>query len=282
MPPVRIEAEAWCDQRFPHLASVLGLGDGHYSIIKVAIIWAWQTEHYTPEAPCFVVPTRVIEMALGDAGPAAMVRVGLAEETPDGYRICGSNHERTGWLYRIRCRSAKGGAEKSKRSKKSEQDNKVVPVASHRLATGEPQESPLSSLLSVQREEEQRPAAPPALVLAVQEPRPQKPPGKSAQPANEQKPVGDHPRVIAAFWAAFEAATGAKPTWKDSIGENARILLKSQTAEEIIRRIGNFFARPRGSWPEDRDWGTFVAHFDKWAIASVPAHQAEPRRSKKL
>jgi hypothetical protein len=150
---VNLEPESFGDPRFAHLARLLGMpgGDGHFALIKVALIWSWQTEHYTPEAPCFHVPEDVVEMALGvegATGRAALVRARLAEETPDGLRMRGSSHERTGWLWRIRNKSQAGGHAKAE-SAKRKKANESLPGAEHGHASGVPGETPLSSLLSV-------------------------------------------------------------------------------------------------------------------------------------
>lgn len=150
---VNLEPESFGDPRFAHLARLLAMpgGDGHFALIKVALIWSWQTEHYTPDAPCFHVPEEVIEMALGvdgAAGCAALVRARLAEETPEGLRMRGSSHERTGWLWRIRAKSEAGGRAKAE-SAKRKRANESLPGADHGHAPGVPEQSPLSSLLSV-------------------------------------------------------------------------------------------------------------------------------------
>ena len=150
---VNLEPESFGDPRFAHLARLLGMpgGDGHFALIKVALIWSWQTEHYTPEAPCFHVPEDVVEMALGvdgATGRAALVRSRLAEETPDGLRMRGSSHDRTGWLWRIRDRAEAGGRAKAENAKRKKA-HESLPVADSKHAQGMPRETPLSSLFSV-------------------------------------------------------------------------------------------------------------------------------------
>lgn len=89
--PVRIEARAWSDLRFATLARLLGLADADHALIKVARLWSWQTEHFAPNAPTYEVDADTIESVLGPGGPAAMVRAKLADETPGGYRIRGTD-----------------------------------------------------------------------------------------------------------------------------------------------------------------------------------------------
>lgn len=299
MTAVRIDAEAYGDQRFVHLARLLGMAncDGHFALIKVSLIWSWQIEHYTPEAPCFVVPSHVIEMALGESGPAAMVRAQLAEEVPEGFRIRGANHERAGWLYQLRQKSALGGA--ANRAKVRKEAHKKEPP-------GPPQESLSCSLFSVsQSQKEERvplaspPAHPPAevpdpepgpkpapeTVMPCPEPSGSGSPEAQAKPGPRPAKLAPHPghqQAIDAFWRGFEGHAGVKPTYTADVGAHVKRLLASHGTDEVLRRIGNFFSRPPGQWPEERDFGTFVRFFDKWAVGAVPMNVPMPRRSKPL
>lgn len=156
---VNLEAEVWGDPRFPHLERLLGYPpcSGHLAIARMAMIWGWQVEHYTPEAPCFHAPEEVIEMALevdGARAISALVRARLAEETPEGIRMKGACHESTGWLWRIRQRSAAGvDAKKEKASAKRKAADVPQPAVDPRSTQGEPQVNPLSSGLSAQGSE---------------------------------------------------------------------------------------------------------------------------------
>lgn len=116
--PVRIEAKAWSDLRFATVARLMGFADLEHGLIKVSRIWSWQTEHFTPERPTYVVDQSVVDAALGLGGAAAVVRAQLAEETPDGLRMRGT-HGRIEWLYQRRQSSAKGG----EATKRKHQDN---------------------------------------------------------------------------------------------------------------------------------------------------------------
>ena len=154
---VNLEAEVWGDHRFAHLERLLGYPacKGHLAIARMAIVWGWQVEHYTPEAPCFHVPEDVLEMALevdGERAVAALVRARLAEETPDGVRIKGSSHEATGWLWRVRERSAAGVDAKREKASKRKPADTSQPMVHHGSTASEPHGSPglnpLSSLLS--------------------------------------------------------------------------------------------------------------------------------------
>jgi hypothetical protein len=120
--PVRIEACAWGDLRFATLARLCGFADAEHALIKCSKIWSWQTEHYTPDAPTYVVDAEIIESAIGELGAERMVRARLAEATPDGFRIKGSE-DRIEWLWKSRRASAAGGeATKRKHANKGRPD----------------------------------------------------------------------------------------------------------------------------------------------------------------
>ena len=96
---INIEAQAWGDLRFAKLARYLNLADHEHALIKCARLWSWQTENYSPDRPTYVVDADTVDAALGirDSAPA-MVKADLAEEVPDGFRICGSAG-RIEWLW---------------------------------------------------------------------------------------------------------------------------------------------------------------------------------------
>lgn len=125
--PVRIDAPAWGDLRFATLARLCGFADAEHALIKVAKIWSWQTEHYTPDAPTYEVDPELVDSALGEGGAGHMVRARLAEEGPCGLRIKGTKG-RIEWLYQKRIAS-KAGGEATKR-KHSDQTGPVgLPTA---------------------------------------------------------------------------------------------------------------------------------------------------------
>ena len=104
-----IEAQAWTDTRFDRLARALGLADRDTALIRCARLWAWQTDNYHPDRPTYVVDAETIEIAMGIDGAAqALVKVGLAEETPSGFRIRGSK-DRVEWLWSSRTARKRSG-----------------------------------------------------------------------------------------------------------------------------------------------------------------------------
>lgn len=137
--PVRIEAEAWTDLRFATLARLLGLADADHALIRTARLWSWQAEHFTPEAPTYVVDLDTIESALGAGGAAAaLVRSRLAEEVPDGFRIRGARG-RIEWLHQRR-EAARAGGEATRRKHGYTEEPLGPPVA---RPSGEPNRGPL-------------------------------------------------------------------------------------------------------------------------------------------
>lgn len=110
---VNIEAEAWGDIRFATLARLCKLVDSDHALVKCARIWAWQTEHFTPESPTYVVDIDIVESVLGEGAAEILIRCRLAEPAPGGVRIKGSEG-RIEWLYRNRSNGKKrrGGHER--------------------------------------------------------------------------------------------------------------------------------------------------------------------------
>lgn len=112
--PVRIEARAWSDIRFRTLARLLGMSDPDLALIKVARLWSWETEHYHPDRPTYVLDRDTIESVLGPDGPEALVRAQLAEATMDGWRMKGTEGQ-IEWCY--------GLTEKRQRAGRARADN---------------------------------------------------------------------------------------------------------------------------------------------------------------
>lgn len=134
--PVRIEASDWGELKYATLARLMGFADADHALVKVARIRAWQTEHYTPEAPTYVVDPDIVESALGTGGAAALVRAKLAEEHPDGLHILESEG-RIEWLWQRRQASAKGG-EATARKARAASKPAPAPQPSRPASVGEP------------------------------------------------------------------------------------------------------------------------------------------------
>lgn len=151
--PVRIEASAWGDLRFATLARLCGFADAEHALIKVAKIWSWQTEHYRPDAPTYVVDPELVESALGPGGAGHMVRARLAEEGPDGLRIRGSEG-RIEWLWKNRQASARGGEATKRKHKNKAEPPGPVTAQPEPQPTPRPEIGPLTPAPDLPRSEE--------------------------------------------------------------------------------------------------------------------------------
>jgi len=84
---VRLDDEAFSDERFEVLASECGLADGDHARGKLARLWRQCTAQAT-----YVLPERVIATVLGRSGPDALVSAGLGERVPEGIRLRGGSN----------------------------------------------------------------------------------------------------------------------------------------------------------------------------------------------
>lgn len=108
-----IEAEAWTDHRFKRLARLLGLKKAEYALIECAKVWAWQTAHYTPETPTYVVDPELVNTLFDDDRAADhLVTAELAELVPEGLRMRGGiNNEgksRISWKWETKQKGRRG------------------------------------------------------------------------------------------------------------------------------------------------------------------------------
>lgn len=180
-----IEPEAWTDPRFLLLAKYCGFGPGEagreVAIVRCAKMWAWQTAKYTPDAPTYVVDAAIIESFLAvDNAVEAMVKSGLAEELPEGFRIKGSVGK-IEWLWKLGENGKKGGeATKQKwdrakhptEKKKRSRTNKTGPSA---LAAARADAPALPGILDLDLDLSQR----------ASEPARARDPAESALPSTE-------------------------------------------------------------------------------------------------
>lgn len=92
---------------------------------------------------------------------------------------------------------------------------------------------------------------------------------------------GDHPAVLAAYLAAYEASHGVRPTIGAKQAAQVATLLRSHSGAEVLRRLDllasgrgpAWLYRDGGSW----DLGQLVAHFDKLAVEATPPSSAPAR-----
>ena len=99
--PVRVDALAFADPRIDYLAQLAGY-DRYAALGRLIYLWSYCTDHET-----YVAPTAIVELLIG-APADCLVRVGLAEQTPDGLRIRGTSG-RTDWPARRRATALAGG-----------------------------------------------------------------------------------------------------------------------------------------------------------------------------
>lgn len=104
------------DPRFDTAGVILGV-DGDLVRMKMIRLWSWQTEHYTDDAPTYVVDrVTIVGMFKLTGAPDALVDVGLAEPRDGGFYIKGTEGE-IEWLWNIRKAGQKGGKASAARAK---------------------------------------------------------------------------------------------------------------------------------------------------------------------
>lgn len=146
MSSVRIETKAFTDPRFLVLSGLLRFADADHAIIKVAKVWAFQTETFTDEIPTYVVGGDILEAMLGPDSPRALVTARLAVAEPTGFYMRGTRG-RIEWLWRKRQNGRLGGRPVNGNA---DHESKPIGLASVNLnqTDCEPSANPLSPSLS--------------------------------------------------------------------------------------------------------------------------------------
>jgi hypothetical protein len=251
---VNIEESAWTNPAFAKLAKYLGYADGRHALINCAALWSWQTDNYSPEKPTYVVDADTIDVCLGktDAGPA-MVRAGLAEEVPDGFRIRGSEG-RIEWLWRCRSNAPKGGDATRRLRSEGERREGSRPAVDCKAsdngvptgpATGKPPAGPTppptaepSLVLLSGREEEREDAATPLLTSQA-----------SSKAKPRRPPSGPHQEAIDHLDQLYRSANdGQRHDWR---GKNSKLmaeLVGEYGVAEVKRRTDILFAGKGPHW----------------------------------
>ena len=252
--PVRIEAEAWNDVRFRTLARLLGFADGLHALIKCAQLWSWQAEHYTPDAPTYVVDADTIQSALeADGAAEAMVRARLADAMPDGFRIRGAEG-RIEWLWKKR-QAARAGA--TARWSKEEHKPHASAIAT-RNAAGVPDPCPLVIALVPDQIPERE----------SQETAPTASPPDRAQAIAELL-TGEINRL---------ARRGFSPKTGDTVKGCRRLAKERRTDEEILLVVHS-----KRSWINDPKMHdsfcptTILRHFERYLDDARAKKPATPR-----
>ena len=122
---VRIEDEAFSDERYGVLAALCGLADPDHARGKMARLWRQCTAQRT-----YVLPIDLVCSVLGENGAEGIVKAALGEAVDGGIRIRGTKG-RIEWLAKLRNNARKGGKAKSaKRHNAGKQEAaKSVPPA---------------------------------------------------------------------------------------------------------------------------------------------------------
>lgn len=268
MAAVTLADKFFVDGRFDALGLHLGV-DPDAVRTRMARVWSWQTENYTADAPTYVVPEAVLVGLLKSLDASrALVAAGLAEQRENGFYIRGSEGQ-IEWLWRRRARASKGGvaravaaaqaspkldASSSQAGRKLSRDGVQAELGEGlRAASG------IRDQGSDLRSEASPPLKPLGQGIETAEPRPPR-----------AAPTGPHAAVTAAFFAAFEQQTGAKPTWGAKQGAMVKKLLDAHSAEDVIARIERLFAGVLPWLSPPYDIGTLVQHFDKLAPIAPP------------
>ena len=123
---VRIEDEAFSDERYEVLATACGLTDADHARGKMIRLWRQCTAMHT-----YILSASVVDAVLGANGAAALVESQLGEVVDGGIRIRGTRG-RIEWLKKLRKNAQKGGkARAAKRQEVGKQEEaKSVPPLS--------------------------------------------------------------------------------------------------------------------------------------------------------
>jgi hypothetical protein len=247
MPSVRIEDEAFSDERFCVLANACQLADEDHARGKMAKVWRACTARQS-----HTLPESIVVSILGPNGPAALVSAELGEVTDGGVRICGTRG-RIEWLGKLRKNARKGGKAKAAKRQAVGSSN---PAKGHPEATREPATTYPDP-------------CPPTLTLTLTPSRSSgSPSGKSdSPPARRTGPVQ---RCWLHWSELYERANETKPTWSPKTERLLSGVLKGHSPEEVCRRMDIAFTSPP-DWPRGPyDLATVAEHFDKFARPSMP------------
>ena len=291
----RVEAAVWGDWRFRALASALGC-DWHGAIGRCAHLWGECTRRGS-----YTLPEAAIGAILG-ADPAeavaALVSCELAEETPDGVRIRGTEG-RIEWLEAKRRAGRRGGRA---RAAQADRDGGQFVSAGTIAQTGtrqlpdtdQTQTRPPATTPATTPAATQRVSAVAELVTGRKRAgKTQADVAKALLVGNKQvslwergvevlpegyrqryaevvvawsRPKGGAIRLREYFCDRFRAAVGADYVWQDAKDNtHAAHLVRQLGLDKAQRYVDNLFAHSANGWPESPDLGTLRAHVNKFA-----------------
>lgn len=107
---VRVEDQAFADERYTTLARLAGLADADHARGKMLRLWRQCTDHHTQ-----ILPVEIVETVLGADASGHLVKSGLGEVVEGGIRIRGTKG-RIEWLQKARKNGKKGGLAKANHS----------------------------------------------------------------------------------------------------------------------------------------------------------------------
>lgn len=243
---VRIEASAFDDPRFTILARSCGIADRDLALMKCVRVWSYATDKET-----HTLRRDIIDIVAGVENFAdSMINADLAEEKSSGVYLKGGKDNLL-WLATKRKNSRKGGEARRAKTKPI-----GLPPASKNEAEPKPKPSPITIAPAI--------ALTTATALAKNKKPKEKKDTPGASPPDPEEP-SEHSAFVSAFDTAFRGRhNGTKPTWKAQDFAQVKRLLSQHGLESCLLRVEHFF-HSRPPWPEGYDFGTLVAHFDKFA-----------------
>ncbi len=242
MAAVRIEEEAFSDQRIVLLGTIAGYNQ-YEALGRLAYLWRHCTHKET-----HTVSMTVVRATLGPRGVEALIESDLGERVNDGVRVKGTGG-RIEWLMQRRAAAQAGGKQAAtKRQARAQANDEQTP------STEQPNALPLALAPSV----------------AVAPAGADEEAARDGARARRSKPesIDGYQATVDAFHVRYSAAYGgAKPTWTNKQGAIIKRLLKAHGAAEVQRRINVMFDSPPTWLKGPFDVGTLAQHFDKFVSA---------------
>lgn len=240
MTAVRIENEAFSDERYDDLAAAAGLVDADHARGKMARLWRQCTIEQT-----HTLPNVTVQRVLGPNAVTALEAARLGERVNDTHVRIRGTRGRIEWLKKLRDNGKFG--RRGGRPKKNPRGLSSENPDGH--PDGFPSKTPLTLTLTPSLSSSPTPVPSPL-------------PEKSPAPA-EPSP---HQRAIDEFDAYYRRTHGgAKPTWNGAICKRVKDLVGKHGVHEVVRRISVLERSPPRFPPAPWDASTFLLHFDKCA-----------------
>jgi hypothetical protein len=228
---VTLEASLWSDPRFALVASVAKV-DVFSARARVARVWSACTDREST-----TLPEKHVDLFAELAGfGRAMVAAELADETPDGLYIRGTQG-RIDWLKDVRSRAAAGGRKTAQNRRERQATGAALGTAA-----GVPHGAPPATPLLCPRDQDQDqvlgsekivPAAPGTFALE---------PTGAKKPRAKSKPGGDHAEFLARYFELYRARSNCKPTIGEVEGTIARDLLAAHGLSTCLAKLADAFA----------------------------------------